>query len=228
MRKLLLPMLVLLVAAVAGWWTASQLANGVSRQASWALSVRRANADAARWLLDRSYPCPPTVDEVAAAPADDVGGAGFEPLSWTDERGGVHYVDSPDLVPARYRKVATRRELPTVKVYRGSFTRVAQLTRGVRPAEAIASPAPSAPGEKPKAIVYSAKWCGACREAKQYLASIGAEVVERDIDADPAALAELVKLAGEDAAIPVTVVGESVVAGYDRDGLATAVEKARR
>jgi glutaredoxin len=229
-------LLVLLVAAIAGWWAASLLATGPVREASWALSVRRTNAEAARWLLDRSYPCPPTADEVLAEPASDpaaravegAAGGDYRPLSWTDKDGVQHFVEDPDLVPAEYRKVAARRELPTVKVYKGSFTRVGKLTRGVKAAKSVAAPQPAAPGEKPKAVVYSAKWCGACREAKGYLESIGAEVVERDIDEDSAALAELVKLAGEDAAIPVTVIGESVVAGFDPEGLAAAVERARR
>lgn len=232
MGKLSRLMLVLLVAATAGWWAASLLANGPARQSSWALSVRRTNAEAARWLLKRSYPCPPTLDEVVAepesAPEHQSGGADYQPLSWVDEHGAAHFVDDPKLVPARYRKVAARKELPKVESYKGSFTRVAHLTRGVAPAESVAVPPPAAPGKKPKAVVYSAKWCGACREAKQYLETIGAEVVERDIDADATALSELVKLVGEDASIPVTVVGESVVPGFDPEGLAAAVEKARR
>jgi glutaredoxin len=53
-------------------------------------------------------------------------------------------------------------------------------------------------------------------------------VEERDIDRDPRALAELVAIAGKDAAIPVTVIGKKAVGGFDPAELRNALAAARR
>jgi mycoredoxin len=50
--------------------------------------------------------------------------------------------------------------------------------------------------------MYSATWCGVCRRAKAFLEANGLRYTERDIDANPATLAELKRRSGG-GAVPV-------------------------
>jgi len=157
-----------------------------------------------------------------------IGATEDNPVSWTDRGGVLHFVDDPNLVPAEYRWVSSRRELPRIAVYRGDFTPLGERMRGVKPAAKVAMPSPAPKGSPVRAMIYSAEWCTACHAAKDYLRSIGVDVVERDIDKDPTALSELSRLAGEKAAIPVIVIGNSVIPGFDRESLKAAIDRARR
>jgi glutaredoxin len=58
----------------------------------------------------------------------------------------------------------------------------------------------SAPGA-PVVTVYGTSWCGACRAARQYLSDKKIPFADKDIEADPAAAAELAEKA-EKAGIP--------------------------
>ncbi len=53
------------------------------------------------------------------------------------------------------------------------------------------SPQPGATPNSSQVVVYSASWCGACRQAKAYLRSRGINFVERDIERDPGAREEM-------------------------------------
>lgn len=68
-----------------------------------------------------------------------------------------------------------------------------------------------------KPIVYSTTWCGYCKMLKQYLESKNIEYIEKDIEADPAAHAELLeKMDGEFRGVPVTDIGGTIILGFDR------------
>ncbi|MGC4116133.1 MAG: glutaredoxin domain-containing protein [Myxococcales bacterium] len=177
--------------------------------------VREQNRAAGRWLRERNGPRPKCGPEAqqAAPRAADIG----ELYSWTDES-GVHYVEDPSQVPAKYRAKAQVDSLPVLETYSGAYSRLKTSNKGVKPAERI-EPA------KATAVVYSAEWCGACKETKAYLRSLGVTVEERDIEKDPKANAELVKLAGQDAGIPVTVIGQKVIGGFDQAALKAALGK---
>ncbi len=175
--------------------------------------MRRLNRRAGQWLLLRAAPLP---DCEAGAGAAEVTGL----YRWTDERGVEHFVGDEALVPERHRAGARIRSLPPLTVYRGEFSRLRPGAAGVTPA----APTPRAPEAGARAVVYSAAWCEACKKTKAWLAARGVAVEERDVEKDPAALAELVALAGKDPAIPVTVIGRKVVGGFDPAALRGALE----
>jgi len=56
--------------------------------------------------------------------------------------------------------------------------------------------------------VYTAGWCRDCRAAKQFLDSNGIEYSEIDVDADPAASAEVVRRVGKRAIPQMVIDGE--------------------
>ena len=172
--------------------------------------VREQNRAAGRWLRERNAPRPKCQPDEVVRSADVKG-----LYSWTDAE-GVHYVEDPAQVPEKYRASSKVDALPSLQTYSGAYSRLKTSNRGVKPALKV-EPA------KATAVVYSAEWCGACKDTKAFLKSLGVSVEERDIEKDPKANAELVKLAGEDAGIPVTVIGKKVIGGFDEAALRAAV-----
>ncbi|HUS20014.1 MAG TPA: glutaredoxin family protein [Terriglobales bacterium] len=62
-------------------------------------------------------------------------------------------------------------------------------------------------------IVYSAPWCGDCREAKRFLAKHNIPFTEIDIESTPGAAAEVIKQTGK-RAIPQFVIDGKWVQPY--------------
>jgi glutaredoxin len=102
-------------------------------------------------------------------------------------------------------------------------------------ASGSAPPAPGSPpdvtGSKVVAIIYGAEWCKPCHDAAAYLKQRGVTVVEKDVDSDDAAQAEMQKklerarLPG--ASIPVIDVMGQILVGFSPRALERAVETAR-
>lgn len=67
--------------------------------------------------------------------------------------------------------------------------------------------------------IYSQPGCSACAETKSYLDRAGVKYDDRDITADPNALAELKSLGYQ--ATPVVVNGDDHWAGHNPEKLAT-------
>jgi glutaredoxin len=79
-------------------------------------------------------------------------------------------------------------------------------------------------------IVYGAAWCGACHEAVAYLKRRKVPVIEKDIEADPAAQSEMqAKLARagvHGGSIPVIDVKGKILIGFEPNSLEAAVRGA--
>ena len=63
--------------------------------------------------------------------------------------------------------------------------------------------------------VYTTPTCGYCRHLKSYLEQRGVGYTERDVSVDRAAAEEMVQISGQ-MGVPVTVIGDQVVVGFDR------------
>jgi glutaredoxin len=70
---------------------------------------------------------------------------------------------------------------------------------------------------QPAVTLYSARWCGWCRKTKVLLAELGVQYVERDIDREPAARSELLRLTHGSLGVPVLDIGGALVRGYSPD-----------
>ena len=70
-------------------------------------------------------------------------------------------------------------------------------------------------------IVYSSNMCGACEMVKEFLRLRGKEFVERNVSVDMQGRKELLELGFD--ATPVTVIGDSVVEGFDVDKIDAAL-----
>ena len=66
--------------------------------------------------------------------------------------------------------------------------------------------------------IYTTPTCGYCHQAKRFLAERGVKFIEHDVSRDRAAADEMVRLTGQ-MGVPVIVVGDEAVVGFDRSRL---------
>ena len=69
--------------------------------------------------------------------------------------------------------------------------------------------------------VYSSNMCGACEMVKEFLRLRGKEFLERNVSVDLQGRKELLELGFD--ATPVTVIGDSVVEGFDVEKIDAAL-----
>ena len=74
--------------------------------------------------------------------------------------------------------------------------------------------------EHTEVVVYTQPNCGPCREVERYLDEAGVTFSERDVSRDADALAELI--AQGFMSTPVTRIGDTWIAGYNRRQLEAA------
>lgn len=70
--------------------------------------------------------------------------------------------------------------------------------------------------------IYSTAMCAFCKTEKQWLESLGVEYTSKMIDSDDAAMAEFQEL-GVGNGVPVTVIDDMVIRGFDRPALKNAL-----
>lgn len=73
--------------------------------------------------------------------------------------------------------------------------------------------------------VYSAPWCAFCHMAKHYLDGLGVKYKEVDVDRDASAAQTLVQKTGQ-AGIPVILIGNETILGFDKVHIDEALKKA--
>lgn len=96
-----------------------------------------------------------------------------------------------------------------------------------------APPATVSPTANLSVVVYGASWCEACRSAVRYLRQRGVKVIEKDIEADESAKAEMQrKLAAahlrDRGSIPVIDVRGRILLGFDERELDRALRSTTR
>lgn len=89
---------------------------------------------------------------------------------------------------------------------------------------------PSAPATNFTVIVYGASWCGACHQAMAYLKKKHIPAIEKDVEADPRAQAEmeqkLARAGRRGGSIPVIDVKGTILIGFEANALDAAVRAA--
>lgn len=73
-------------------------------------------------------------------------------------------------------------------------------------------------------VIYSADWCGFCHAVKKYLDDKGVKYKEKNIEQDPKFAEECVEKSGQ-MGIPVTIIGDEVIVGFDRPKIDSALAK---
>ncbi|CAN5373200.1 hypothetical protein BH11PSE11_BH11PSE11_31960 [soil metagenome] len=70
---------------------------------------------------------------------------------------------------------------------------------------------------QPEVILYGTTWCGYCKAAREFFADNGIRYIDMDVEKNADGNAALKKLGGR--GVPVIVVGEEVIHGYNKDHL---------
>ena len=96
---------------------------------------------------------------------------------------------------------------------------VAPPPPGGGPSQGSAAADPSRASARSVVVIYGAEWCGACHEAAKYLRSKGIPYIDKDVEKDPGAAAEmqqkLAKNGLHEGSIPVIDVRGKVMIGFN-------------
>ncbi|GAM09583.1 putative glutaredoxin-like 8.6 kDa protein in rubredoxin operon [Geobacter sp. OR-1] len=132
-----------------------------------------------------------------------------ETYKYTDDRGGLHFVDDLGSVPKKYRKSArTMDDLPALSVMDAQPT-VPARPRPSAPVRATAPRENSANSVE----VYVTSWCGYCKKALRYLNEKGVSYAVYDIEKDQDANRRHKELGGR--GVPLIKIGANKVRGFD-------------
>ena len=74
-----------------------------------------------------------------------------------------------------------------------------------------------------KVVMYMTDWCGYCRKAREYLHSLGVNLIEYNIEKDAEKREEMRKLGGR--GVPLIDVEGILIKGYSKELIKNAVEK---
>ena len=114
-----------------------------------------------------------------------------EIYKWKDESGRVHFGDSP--------QDKEKAEQVSVKV--NSYESVSY--EPIAPVQGV---------EAKRVVMYSASWCGYCRQARNYFQQSGIRYVELDIEKDQRARKAYDAIGGN--GVPVILVGNKRLNGF--------------
>ena len=68
-------------------------------------------------------------------------------------------------------------------------------------------------------ILYGTSWCGVCKQARSFFSKNGVSYIDKDIEADATAAAELKRKAPMASGVPVIDVGGEIVPGFSESAL---------
>ncbi|MBS3136748.1 glutathione S-transferase N-terminal domain-containing protein [Candidatus Woesearchaeota archaeon] len=74
--------------------------------------------------------------------------------------------------------------------------------------------------------VYSTKVCPWCEKMKQHLKEKSIKFENIDVSTNQAAQKEMIELSGQ-MGVPVTVIGETVIVGFDKDAVEEALKASK-
>jgi glutaredoxin len=79
-----------------------------------------------------------------------------------------------------------------------------------------------AAGQQPHVVLYATSWCGYCAKTRNLFRTLRLQYTEYDIEKDRAAYEAHMRLGGP--GVPVIVIGQDVVHGFDEDRILMLLE----
>ncbi len=73
--------------------------------------------------------------------------------------------------------------------------------------------------------MYMADWCGYCKQARQYIHLLGANLVEHNIDKNPDLKVEMKKKSGGSTSIPLIDIEGTIIRGYSPAAIKAALDR---
>jgi mycoredoxin len=74
-------------------------------------------------------------------------------------------------------------------------------------------------------VMYRTNWCGYCKQVAAYVRSLGAGLVEYDIDRDPEKKAEMRRKSGGSSSVPLIDIDGTIIRGFSAPAIKAAVER---
>jgi glutaredoxin len=153
----------------------------------------------------------------------------FLPEAWgqiyqyTDKNGNVVFSDKP---PAGSN--AKEKQLKEDGVYWSN------KSESDYPAYKDSKDAPSTPTREDKrnrdygrvtVVMYMTDWCGYCKQARQYIRSLGAGLIEHNIDRDQSKKDEMKKKSGGSTSVPLIDIDGAIIRGYSQAAIKAALDR---
>ena len=146
------------------------------------------------------------------------------------DNGSVRFAESLEAVPEEWRDRAGRIEMdaaPPVATRTASAAPKRRIRRQAAPASQASGKRSwfdDDDGDATQVTIYTMERCGYCTRAMNYMDEIGQPYHNRDIDRDPEARDDYLKLTRGNAGVPVIDVGGQVMQGWNQDRLDDLLE----
>ncbi|MBI5620471.1 hypothetical protein HY949_01710 [Candidatus Gottesmanbacteria bacterium] len=130
---------------------------------------------------------------------------------YTDDKGGLHYVDDISLVPEKHRgQLTNAKPLPEISIVSPGSPPVKSNTKSY-----------DEPQKKPeisKSVeVFVTSWCPYCKKLEALLNSKGISYTRYDIEKDQSANKVFKELGGR--GVPLTTVDSNIIHGYNPEAI---------
>ncbi len=141
---------------------------------------------------------------------------------YTDKNGNTYYSDSPPSgVKAEEKKFREQRiERPEANEHQGresvkKFGRDSSAQKEKRDYRDI------------NVVMYMTSWCAYCRQAREYISSLGVSFIEYNIEDNKRREEEMLTKSGGGRGVPLIDVEGIIIRGYSPEAIKAAVEKRR-
>ncbi len=74
-------------------------------------------------------------------------------------------------------------------------------------------------------VMYMTTWCGYCKQAREYIHSLGATLVEHDIERNPDIKAEMKAKSGGSTSVPLIDIDGTIIHGYNPSVIKAALDR---
>jgi glutaredoxin len=74
-------------------------------------------------------------------------------------------------------------------------------------------------------VMYMTDWCGYCKQARKYINSLGAGLIEYNIDRDQGRKDEMKLKSGGSTAVPLIDIDGAIIRGYSETGIKAALDR---
>jgi glutaredoxin-like YruB-family protein len=205
-------------------WTGGRRAEGGGARAG-ADSATPVEGSAAQAARGEPAAAPGEKDDEELTASDrQLRGAMEGVYRYTDGAGVIHYVDSPEKIPARYRKQAVHPTGGAVTVLPSSPIDEILEKEKIDPAQYAQKPGagPAAAASGP-VVMYSTTWCPVCTRARDHLRRRGVSFVEKDVEGNRRYLEEMLQKTGGSTGVPVLDVHGTILRGYSPQALDQAL-----
>ena len=76
--------------------------------------------------------------------------------------------------------------------------------------------------------MYMTDWCGYCKKAREYIRSLGADLVEYNIDKDKSKRDEMRQKTGGGSGVPVIDIEGTIIRGYNQGAIKASLDRSAR